>query len=144
MIEFRQVVGILCPMKLMKNIRNGAINHSKLRFPDFRKYVLHRKQKGRHDMARLTGKDADGHIISTEEEWLLASKGFINKDEMYKIMMHLTEKLYEYEVADLNMCEWKRNSAFPETINNPHVSERENIATTKFCPYCGKKIKIVN
>jgi hypothetical protein len=24
--------GILCPMKLMKNIRNGAINHSKLRF----------------------------------------------------------------------------------------------------------------
>lgn len=47
-------------------------------------------------------------------------------------------------VADLNMCEWKRNSAFPETINNPHVSERENIATTKFCPYCGKKIKIVN
>lgn len=32
MIEFRQVAGILCPMKLMKNIRNGAINHSKLRF----------------------------------------------------------------------------------------------------------------
>lgn len=96
------------------------------------------------DMARLTGEDADGHIISTEEEWLLASNGFISKDEMYKIMMHLTEKLYEYEVADLNMCEWKRNSAFPETINNPHVSKRENIATTKFCPYCGKKIKIVN
>lgn len=106
--------------------------------------MFQRKQKGRNDMARLTGEDADGHIISTEEEWLLASNGFISKDEMYKIMMHLTEKLYEYEVADLNMCEWKRNSAFPETINNPHVSKRENIATTKFCPYCGKKIKIVN
>lgn len=106
--------------------------------------ILIQKEKGRHDMARLTGEDADGHIISTEEEWLLATKGFINKDEMYKIMMHLTEKLYEYEIADLNMCEWKRNSVFPETINNPHVSERENIATTKFCPYCGKKIKIVN
>jgi hypothetical protein len=24
MIEFQQVAGILCPMKLMKNIRNGA------------------------------------------------------------------------------------------------------------------------
>ena len=36
-------------------------------------------------MARLTGEDADGHIISTEEEWLLASNGFISKDEMYKI-----------------------------------------------------------
>ena len=35
------------------------------------------------------------------------------------------------------------NSAFPETINNPHVAERENIATTKYCPYCGKKIKAV-
>lgn len=32
MIEFQQVAGILCLMKLMKNIRNGAINHSKLRF----------------------------------------------------------------------------------------------------------------
>lgn len=32
MIEFQQVAGILCLMKRMKNIRNGAINHSKLRF----------------------------------------------------------------------------------------------------------------
>lgn len=95
-------------------------------------------------MARLTGLDADGHIISTEEEKLLVLKGYIDKDEMYKIMMHLAEKLYEYENADDEYCKWKINSAFPETINNPHVAERENIATTKYCPCCGKKIKIVN
>lgn len=37
MIEFQQVAGILCPMKLMKNIRNGAMNHSKLRITDMHK-----------------------------------------------------------------------------------------------------------
>ena len=34
-------------------------------------------------MTRLTGLDADGHIISTEEERLLVSKGYVDKDEMY-------------------------------------------------------------
>ena len=95
-------------------------------------------------MARLTGLDADGHIISTEEEKFLASKGCVDKDEMYKIMMHLAEKLYEYEDTDDGYCEWKINSIFPETINNPHVAERENISTAKYCPCCGKKIKIAN
>lgn len=48
-------------------------------------------------MARLTGYDADGKLIVCEEEWLLNAKGFITKDEMYKIMRHLAEKLSEYE-----------------------------------------------
>lgn len=51
-------------------------------------------------MARLTTIDKDGFIISTEEEMLLKAKGFIDKDEMYKIMMHLAEKLYQYEEAE--------------------------------------------
>ena len=48
-----------------------------------------------------------------------------------------------YENTDDEYCKWKINSVFPETINNPHIAERENIATTKYCPCCGKKIKVV-
>ena len=49
-------------------------------------------------MARLTSWDfGNEDIIVNEEERLLSSKGFIDKDEMYKIMRHLAEKLYEYE-----------------------------------------------
>lgn len=49
-------------------------------------------------MERLTSYDKENEFIFVnEEEWLLSSKGFIDKDEMYKIMRHLAEKLYEYE-----------------------------------------------
>ena len=50
-------------------------------------------------MARLTMKDEHSgmDILVLEEERLLSSKGFIDKDEMYKIMRHLAEKLFVYE-----------------------------------------------
>lgn len=50
-------------------------------------------------MARLTSYDKENDfILVNEEERLLSSKGFITKDEMYKIMRHLAEKLYVYEI----------------------------------------------
>ena len=55
----------------------------------------------------------------------------------------VSDDVCEYENTNDEYCKWKINSVFPETINNPHVAERENIATTKYCPYCGKKIKAV-
>lgn len=48
-------------------------------------------------MSRLTGLDAYGELVVNEEEWLIGTKGYIDKDEMYKIMMHLAEKLQTYE-----------------------------------------------
>lgn len=46
---------------------------------------------------RLTGYDKDRGLIVREEEWLLRVNGVITKDEMYKIMRHLAERLAEYE-----------------------------------------------
>lgn len=52
-------------------------------------------------MARLTSYDEENDfILVREEERLLSAKGFIDKDEMYKIMRHLAEKLFEYEKAE--------------------------------------------
>lgn len=48
-------------------------------------------------MERLTGYDENGCVFSCEEERLLSASGVISKDDMYKIMMHLAEKLAEYE-----------------------------------------------
>ena len=48
-------------------------------------------------MERLTSYDENMGLLVNEEERLLSSKGFIDKDEMYKIMRHLAEKLKEYE-----------------------------------------------
>lgn len=48
-------------------------------------------------MSRLTGLDAYGELVVNEAEWLFGTKGYIDKDEMYKIMMHLAEKLQTYE-----------------------------------------------
>lgn len=49
-------------------------------------------------MARLTSYDeGNQEILINEEERLLSAKGFIDKDEMYKIVRHLAEKLFEYE-----------------------------------------------
>lgn len=48
-------------------------------------------------MKRLTGYDEKGNVFSCEEERLLNASGLISKDDMYKVMMHLAEKLAEYE-----------------------------------------------
>ena len=48
-------------------------------------------------MNRLTRYDTDRGLIVYEEERLLNANGVITKDEMYKIMRHLAEKLAEYE-----------------------------------------------
>lgn len=53
------------------------------------------------------------------------------------------KKLYEYENLDEEFCKWKMNPIFRKTINNPHVPGRERISTVKYCPYCGRKIRIV-
>ena len=55
----------------------------------------------------------------------------------------VSDDVCEYENTDDEYCKWKINSVFLETINNPHVAERENIETAKYCPCCGKKIKVV-
>ena len=55
----------------------------------------------------------------------------------------VADDVCEYENTDDEYCKWKINSVFLETINNPHVAERENIETAKYCPCCGKKIKVV-
>ena len=49
-------------------------------------------------MSRLTSYNpVEEELLINEEERLLSSKGFIDKDEMYKITRHLAEKLAEYE-----------------------------------------------
>lgn len=50
-------------------------------------------------MGRLTKWD-ENHLLVREEERLLNSYGIITKDEMYKIMRHLAEKLAKYEDAE--------------------------------------------
>ena len=47
-------------------------------------------------MDRLTGMDANGHIISTEEYTIIASKKITN-EEKRNIENHILEKLYKYE-----------------------------------------------
>lgn len=52
-------------------------------------------------MTRLTSYDyGNEEILVNEEERLLYSKGLIDKNEMYKIMRHLAEKLFEYEQSE--------------------------------------------
>ena len=47
-------------------------------------------------MKRLT-EWQNGELLVKEEERLLNANGIITKDEMYKIMRHLAEKLADYE-----------------------------------------------
>lgn len=47
-------------------------------------------------MDRLTGMDANGDIISTEEYTIIASKRITN-EEKRSIENHILEKLYKYE-----------------------------------------------
>ena len=65
-----------------------------------------------------------------------------NLEEQIEILKRKRKQESMRETEEI--CKWKTNSVFPETINNPHVAERENISTAKYCPCCGKKIKIVN
>lgn len=48
-------------------------------------------------MARLTERNENKELLVREEERLLNANGIITKDEMYKIMRHLAEKLAQYE-----------------------------------------------
>ena len=75
--------------------------------------------------------NSDNYLIPVKSAIEIVKQGDVSDD------------VCEYENTNDEYCKWKINSVFPETINNPHVAERENIATTKYCPYCGKKIKIV-
>ena len=93
-------------------------------------------------MARLTGLDADGDIVSVEEYSIIGMRPLTKKEERL-IREHIMQKLYEYENSEEERCVWKVNSEFPDQINNPHIPERENICTTEFCPYCGKRILIM-
>lgn len=48
-------------------------------------------------MGRLTKWNENKELLVREEERLLNANGIITKDEMYKIMRHLAEKLVQYE-----------------------------------------------
>lgn len=51
-------------------------------------------------MERLTQWNENKELLVREEERLLNANGLITKDEMYKIMRHLAEKLVKYEDAE--------------------------------------------
>lgn len=55
-------------------------------------------------MKRLTGVDANGDIISTEEFEIIATRAMTDK-EKFLIKKHILEKLYEYENSDEEYCE---------------------------------------
>jgi len=88
-------------------------------------------------MARLTSFDENMGLLVNEEERLLSSKGFIDKDEMYKIMRHLAEKLYEYE----NLEEQGLLLKLPCKDGDAVYTIDENNRTWKKCVveaiYCG-------
>lgn len=69
---------------------------------------------------RLTGLDADGYIISTEEATIIAARP-VSEEEKKSIRMHILEKLYEYENLDEEFCNWKIDIKYPEWIINPHT-----------------------
>lgn len=48
-------------------------------------------------MSRLTKRDPGRGLLIKEEERFWKENGYYDKDEMYKIMRHLAEKLAEYE-----------------------------------------------
>ena len=99
-------------------------------------------------MARLTSFDNKKKmIIVKEEERVLNSNGIIKKDEMYKIMRHLAEKLYEYEnkyhdgmqvvytgtdESDAILCPYCKT----EVSRNDDYDEFR----PKNCPECGTKL----
>ena len=103
-----------------------------INYKDAEKELQEIKEHGKNISIR--NNDLFGSIID--------KKNNFDKEEYFKQL-----KIFELKpilVEDFEKyCEWEINSVFPEQINNPHVSERENISTTKYCPCCGKKIRIV-
>ena len=59
----------------------------------------------------------------------------IREEEFYSLID------WDYSDEPKDYCEWKIDPVSPNQILNPHVQERENIVTAKYCPCCGKVIK---
>ena len=80
-------------------------------------------------MERLTNYDRDGNVYSCEEERLLNVNKIIGKEDMYKIMMHLTEKLAEYENMHEKIIkrieEIKATSYYPHNFTGQMVEDLE-------------------
>lgn len=93
-------------------------------------------------MKRLTGYDEKGNVFSCEEERLLNASGLISKDDMYKIMMHLAEKLAKYEDLEEQGRLLKLPCAVGDTVHtlNPLPSGKTVISETTadafFCALC--------
>ena len=69
---------------------------------------------------RLTGLDADGYIISTEEATIIAARP-VSEEEKKSIRMHILEKLYEYENLDEEFCNWKIDIKSPELFPQQNI-----------------------
>lgn len=77
-------------------------------------------------MERLTEWDKNNDLLVKEEERILNTNGVISKDEMYKIMRHLAERLAEYEDTALTPSMVRdtiktRNAAQKQAIVNAHI-----------------------
>ena len=56
-----------------------------------------KQAKEKRKMARLTERDENGDVTPVEFERVCKAVGYVDKDTMMKITMHLAEKLAEYE-----------------------------------------------
>lgn len=87
------------------------------------------------------------------DDWITFSKGKADLTEQICKSKEILEKIKEEEFYSLidwdysdelkDYCEWKIDPVSPNQILNPHVQERENIVTAKYCPCCGKVIKAI-
>lgn len=86
-------------------------------------------------MNRLTSYDPVKELLLiNEEERLLSSKGFIDKDEMYKITRHLAEKLAEYEeIGTVEECREARESQIAKKYEIIHPCKGVSYYQ---CPCC--------
>lgn len=112
-------------------------------------------------MERLTGYDADGKLIVCEEERLLCADGIIAKDEMYKIMRHLAERVAHYEdleeqnrlfimpralMSKIPVCnaetpaEQNNNDWIPCSVRMPENEQEVEITYIRQHPFTGKKL----
>ena len=98
-------------------------------------------------MERLTEWDKNNDLLVKEEEQLLDTNGLITKDEMYKIMRHLAEKLAEYEdtgltpsmVRDLIKMNKKHHKS---ALENAHLlDDYQEIGTIEECRIAVGKMK---
>lgn len=103
-----------------------------LNYKDAEEELQEFKEYGRSISVR--NNDLFGNIIDEKNDF--DKEEYFKQLRIFELKPILVKDFEEY-------CEWEINSVFPEQINNPHVKIRENISTTKYCPYCGKKIRIV-